>query len=77
VLVPFEVTGRIDRAPDGRVLGVAFSEPSQEDVLEAGEWIASLAHHGQLAADATSRGTHVIELDAKGNRRLIRRGYSR
>jgi hypothetical protein len=75
VLAPLPVEGDVTRDADGRVASVAVSEPSDETLSEARNFVASLVHHGQLETHAQgqrARGTHQIVVDAQGKRRLVR-----
>jgi hypothetical protein len=69
------VEGVVARDSAGRVASVKISEPSDEALSEARNFVASLVHHGQLETHAKgqrARGTHQIVVDAKGKRRLVR-----
>jgi hypothetical protein len=75
VLAPLPVEGDVTRDSDGRVASLSVSEPSDEALSEARNFVASLVHHGQLETHAKgqrARGTHQIVVDAKGKRRLVR-----
>jgi hypothetical protein len=79
VRVAFAVEGEVARRADGQVETTHFSEPSAEELRETTNFVASLVHHGQLETHAKgqhARGTHQIVVDARGQRRLVRSGFS-
>jgi hypothetical protein len=75
VLVPLTVVGFVTLRADGGVVTVTVSEPAQDELAEARNFVASLVHHGQVSAympGQRARGTHEIIADAHGQRRLVR-----
>ena len=79
VLVSVPVEGRVTLGPKGEIRSVGLERPSGEQVAEVASYVRSLAKHGQIASDRSQRtpaATHEIQTDEKGNRKLVRRGFS-
>jgi hypothetical protein len=78
VLVAIPVEGELIRGPKGEVKSVVVGKPTDKHVAEAASYVRSLAKHGQIAGvgRSTLGVTHEIKKDEKGNRKLIRRGFS-
>jgi FMN phosphatase YigB (HAD superfamily) len=62
---------------DGNVANVVATPPASDEVADAVNFVASLQKSGKVAtAGCPAAGaTHVVEQDAEGRRRLVRRGY--
>lgn len=75
---PTEVT--VELGPDGRVANVAAAPPGPDEVADAVNFVSSLVKSRSVAIPGQPpsefRGTHSIETDAAGRRRLVRRRYS-
>jgi FMN phosphatase YigB (HAD superfamily) len=82
VNVAFHVEGEITRGPKGEVRVVLPGRPSAEQVRETTDFVQKLADRGEIAGKAgklgkrATRPTHQIETDEKGNRRLVRKGFT-
>jgi hypothetical protein len=76
VAVPVE--GELTRGKKGELAGNLPTQPDKQQLDEVGSFVRSLATHGQIggSAGASARTTHVIETDAQGRRKLVRKGYS-
>jgi hypothetical protein len=71
VRAPFAVEGLVTCDGAGRVESLQASEPSDDQLTEARNFVASLLHHGQLQAQRAG-SSHEIVTDAQGQRRLVR-----
>jgi len=73
-----EVT--VELTPDGRVANAAAASPSPEEVADALNFVAGLVKSSKVAVSGAATPafgvSHVVERDAAGRLRLIRRGYS-
>jgi FMN phosphatase YigB (HAD superfamily) len=78
--VAMPVASHIARGPRGKLASAPVVAPSADDLAEAGAFVQSLAHHGQIGGRAAGtevlRPTHRIETDAGGVRRLVRSRFS-
>lgn len=76
VAVPVE--GELKRGKKGELAGNLSTQPDKEHLDEAGNFVRSLAAHGQIggSAGASARTTHAIETDDQGRRKLVRKRYS-
>ena len=72
ILVPLPVVGFVTLRADGGVVTVTVSEPADDAMTEARNFVASLVHHGQVSAHTKGQRTHEIVADAQGQRRLMR-----
>ena len=77
--VAMPVASHIARGPRGKLAATTVAPPSADDLVEAGAFVQSLAHHGQIGGRAGTkalRPTHRIETDAGGVKRLVRSRFS-
>ncbi|MBC7482350.1 MAG: hypothetical protein H7337_10750 [Rhizobacter sp.] len=77
--VAMPVTSHIARGPRGKLSPAPVVAPSADDLAEAGAFVQSLAHHGQIGGRAGTKAlhpTHCIKTDASGVKRLVRSRFS-
>jgi hypothetical protein len=78
VHVAIPVEGELIQGPKGEVKSVVLGKPTDKHIAEVASYVRSLAKHGQIAGvgQSTPSVTHEIKKDEKGNRKLVRRGFS-
>lgn len=71
--VALPVAGEVRRSARGRY-EARLPTPTADELAEAAAFAASLAAHGQIGTRGSA--SHVIERDAQGREKLVRRGFS-